>query len=38
MFKVLVVIYMFLDILHSLWIEDELKKYREEKKENGMHK
>ena len=38
MFKVLVVIYMFLDILHSLWIEVELKKYREEKKENGMHK
>lgn len=33
MFKVIVVIYMILDIAHSLWIEDELKKYRKEEKE-----
>jgi hypothetical protein len=30
MFKVIVVIYMFLDLLHSIWLEDELKKYRKE--------
>lgn len=27
MFKFIVVIYMFLDLAHSIWMEDELKKY-----------
>ena len=28
MFKFIVVVYMILDLCHSLWLEDELKKLR----------